>query len=393
VQVGLDLTWGDRPVNLDIGLRYEETDVSSQAQVPVIDRLDWITANEVPAVAEQDSNGRAVLGFTELTGSYDHLLPSIDFNIEIIDDVLIRASYSQTIGRPGYGDIQGGITVASPCRVDGCDAFSGNPALLPLEAQNTDISVEWYFDEASYAAVGYFYKDVANFIGSGRTDVVLFPDLTNPTQGGLAAQAAAALGTQNADQIRQYIFANFPNDPSVDVVNQIITGTPSNDPVVLTLQAPLNEREAIVDGWELAFQHTIGDTGFGFLANATFVDADVAVDVNSLAPQFALPGLSDSANFVAFYDKDGIQVRVAYNWRDEFLNGFGMQGSNDPRFTEEYYQWDFNASYDIGDNYTVFVEGINITGETFREHTRRQNQLLQALQTGPRYTVGFRGSF
>lgn len=393
VQLGLDLTWGDRPVNLDLGLRYEETDVASQAQVPVIDRLDWITANEVPAVAEQNANGEAVLGFTELTGKYDHLLPNIDFNIEIIDDVLIRASYSQTIGRPSYGDIQGGITVASPCRVDGCDAFSGNPALLPLESQNTDISIEWYFDDLSYAAIGYFYKDVANFPGSGRTDLVLFPDLTHPAQGGLAAQAAAALGTQNADQIRQYIFDNFPNDPSVDVANGIITGTPNNEPVIMTLQAPLNEREAIVDGWELAVQHSFGDTGFGFVANATFVDADVEVKTNSLEPQFALPGLSDSANFVAFYDKDGIQARIAYNWRDEFLNGFGMTGSNLPRFTEEYYQWDFNASYDIGDSYTVFVEGINITGETFREHTLQRNMLLQALQTGPRYTVGFRGSF
>ncbi|NNC58195.1 MAG: TonB-dependent receptor [Woeseiaceae bacterium] len=395
-QLNLDLTWGDRPVNLDLGLRYEETDVTSQAQVPNIDRLEWVSGNEISVIAEQDASGRAVLGFTQLTGKYDHLLPNVDFNIEVIDDVLIRASYSQTIGRPGYDAIQGGITVAGPCRVDGCDAFSGNPGLLPLEAQNTDLSVEWYFDEASYAAVGYFYKDVANFPGSGRTNLVLFPELTNPAQGGLAAQAATALGTQNSDAIRQYIADNFAGDPSVSFFPDgtvIIASSPNNDPTVMTLQQPLNEREAIVDGWELALQHTFGETGFGFIANATFVDADVAVDVNSLEPQFALPGLSDSANFVAFYDKDGIQARIAYNWRDTFLNGFGMTGSNLPRFTEEYSQWDVNASYDIGDNYTVFVEGINITGETSREHTLQRNMLMQALQTGPRYTVGFRGAF
>ncbi len=392
-QLNLDLTWGDRPVNLDFGLRYEDTDVASQAQVPLVDRLDWITANEVPAVTAQDANGLAVLTFTELDGSYDYWLPNIDFNIELVDDVLFRASYSKTIGRPGYGDIQGGVTVASPCRVDGCDAFAGNPGLLPLESKNFDVSFEWYFAEASYAAIGYFNKDVKNFPGTARNDVVLFPDLTHPAQGGLAAQAAAALGTMSADQIRAYIFANFPNDPSVDVANQIITGTANNDPVIFGLQQPSNEKDASVDGWELALQYTFGETGFGVLTNATFVDADVAVDVTSLDTQFALPGLSDSANFIAFYDKNGIQARIAYNWRDTFLNGFGMQGSNDPRFTEEYGQWDFSASYDIGDSYTVFVEGINITGETFREHTRRKNQLLQALQTGPRYMIGLRGGF
>ncbi len=392
-QASFDLWWGDMPVNLDVGLRYEETDVASQAQVPVVDRLDWITANEIPAVAQQDASGRAVLGFTELTGSYDHLLPNVDFNIEFLENVLFRASYSETIGRPGYEAIQGGITVASPCRQDGCDAFSGNPDLLPLESKNADVSLEWYYDDASYAAIGYFRKDVDNFIGQARSDVVLFPNLTNPAQGGLAAQAAAELGTMNADEIRQYIFDNFADDPRVDVANGIISGGPDNDPVLFTLQQPANEQEATVDGWEMAVQHTFGETGFGVLANATFVDADVKVDVTSLDTQFALPGLSDSANFIGFYDKDGLQVRVAYNWRDTFLNGFGQQGSNDPRFSEEYGQWDFNASYDIGDRYTVFVEGINVTGETFREHTRRENMLLQALQTGPRYAVGVRGSF
>ena len=98
-------------------------------------------------------------------------------------------------------------------------------------------------------------------------------------------------------------------------------------------------------------------------------------------------------NFVAFYDKDRIEARIAYNWRDTFLNGFGMTGSNEPRFTEEYGQWDMSASYDWRDNYTFYIEGINITGETFREHTRFENMLLQAYQTGPRWGFGFRAAF
>ena len=393
-QLNLDLFWGDRPVNLDIGLRYEETDVASQAQVPQIDRLDWITDNEVPAVTAQDSNGQAILTFTELTGKYDYLLPNVDFNIEIVDDVLLRASYSETIGRPGYEAIQGGVTVASPCRVDGCDAFSGNPALLPLESTNIDLSAEWYYGESSYVAIGYFTKSVDNFISSGlESDVQLFPDLTHPAVGGLAADAAAATGSNAAGVVRQYIFDNFPNDPTVDVVNSIITGGPNNTPVNFELRQPTNERKAKIDGWEVAIQHTFGDSGFGVLANATFVDGDVAFDKNSLDAQFALTGLSDSANFVAFYDKDRIEARIAYNWRDTFLNGFGMTGSNEPRFTEEYGQWDMSASYDWRDNYTFYFEGINITGETFREHTRQENMLLQALQTGPRWGFGFRAAF
>lgn len=391
-QLNLDLFWGDKPVNLDIGVRYEETDVASQAQVALVDRLDWITDNEITSVTAQDANGEAILGFTELEGDYDYLLPNVDFNIEIVEDVLLRASYSQTIGRPSYDDIQGGITVGS-CTTGGCEAFAGNPALLPLESENIDLSAEWYFAESSYVAVGYFHKVVDNFIGSNRTDQTLFPNITNPTIGGLAAQAAAATGTNNAAIVRQYIFDNFPNDPSVDVANQIISSSVDNESVVYSLQAPTNEQKATVDGWEVAVQHAFGDSGFGVIVNATFVDADVKFDANSLDAQFALPGLSDSANFVAFYDKNRIQARVAYNWRDDFLNGFGMTGSNDPRYTEAYGQWDMSASYDFRDNYTFYVEGINITGETTREHTRQRNMLLQAVQTGPRWGLGFRAAF
>ena len=391
-QVNFDLVWGNKPVNLDVGVRYEETEIFSQAQVPLIDRLDWITANEIPVVAAQDENGEAVLTFTELEGKYDYVLPNIDFNIEFVDDVLFRASYSETIGRPGYDAIQGGITVGT-CRVDGCEAFAGNPAVLPLESKNLDFSLEWYFDESSYVAVGYFTKSVDNFIGESRTDSTLFETLTHPANGGLAAIAAADLGTFNADDIRNYIFTNFPDDPTVDVANQIITGGPDNDLVNFTVQAPSNEESATVDGWEIAVQHAFGDSGFGVIANATFVNADVGFDTDSLDTQFALPGLSDSANLIAFYDKNAIQARIAYNWRDDFLNGFGMTGSNEPRFTEAYGQWDLSASYDIGDFYTVYLEGINVTGETTREHTRYHNMMLQAVQTGPRWGLGFRASF
>ena len=36
--------------------------------------------------------------------------------------------------------------------------------------------------------------------------------------------------------------------------------------------------------------------------------------------QFALLGLSDSANAVLMYEKFGFSVRLAYNWRDEYLS-------------------------------------------------------------------------
>ncbi len=401
-QLELDLLWGNMPVNLDIGVRYEETDVASQAQVATRERVDWITANEFTAVTATDANGDPIRGFTSLTGSYDHTLPNVDFNIEPIEGVLFRASYSETIGRPNYDSIQGGLTVGE-CRSQGCFANSGDPALLPLESENIDFSVEWYYGEGSYAAVGYFHKDTTNFIGSQfltGTAAELFPGeglevLTNPSQGGLA-DIARANGAVTDDEIRNYIFANFPDDPLVDVAGQIISSGTDNDPVIFEYTVPANTDDATIDGWELAWQHTFGDTGFGFIVNATFVDGDVTYDNLSTTEQFALTGLSDSANFVGFYDNYGLEVRLAYNWRDEFLTGIGHDSFGaQPRYIEDYGQWDLNTSYSFGYDlqYQVFVEAINITDEVTREHGRSELDLLNATQVGARYALGFRAKF
>ncbi len=44
-------------------------------------------------------------------------------------------------------------------------ANASNPHLEPLESDNIDLSVEWYFADASYLSAGFFHKKVANFIG------------------------------------------------------------------------------------------------------------------------------------------------------------------------------------------------------------------------------------
>ncbi|RYY42071.1 MAG: hypothetical protein EOP59_10865, partial [Sphingomonadales bacterium] len=95
------------------------------------------------------------------------------------------------------------------------------------------------------------------------------------------------------------------------------------------------------------------------------------------------------ANAVLYYDKNGLQARVAYNWRDEFYAG----GAFDPTYVEAYGQFDASASYEFTKGLTVFVEGINITGEGRRGH-RRTNEYATFVQPGyARYSGGVRFSF
>jgi outer membrane receptor protein involved in Fe transport len=106
-------------------------------------------------------------------------------------------------------------------------------------------------------------------------------------------------------------------------------------------------------------------------------------------PQFALVGLSDSANAVAFYDKGGIQARVAYNWREKFLAGTGPN----PFYVESYGQVDASASWEFMPGLTVFAEGINLTGSSRRGHLRSDRNVAFASPGYARYSAGLRFTF
>ncbi|MDP5035727.1 MAG: TonB-dependent receptor, partial [Alishewanella sp.] len=107
-----------------------------------------------------------------------------------------------------------------------------------------------------------------------------------------------------------------------------------------------------------------------------------------------LLGMSDTYNVVGFYDKDGFQARLAYNWRDKFLastvNTLGLQN---PIYVEAYGQWDASASYDYTENLTFFIEAINLTDESVRSHERNTLQLVNYTETGRRFAIGARYSF
>ena len=105
--------------------------------------------------------------------------------------------------------------------------------------------------------------------------------------------------------------------------------------------------------------------------------------------QFAITGISDSANAVLYYDKNGLQARIAYNWRDKFLSGYGL----DPFYIESYGQFDASASYEFRKGMTAFVEGINITKADRRGHMRSDQAVFFAAPGYARYAAGLRISF
>jgi TonB-dependent receptor len=394
LQYNYDGEIGNMPYDVHVGVRYEETDVTSTSAVAGYNGARWDGTSEVTLISSGERE------FQTQKASYNHTLPNINFNIEVTDDIKLRAAYSQTIGRPGYADMVGGTSLTQGARVSGGTGGSGSAALLPLESDNFDLSAEWYYAEGSYLSLGYFQKDVTNdiFVDQRSTTV----GIANPADGPYI-QAALAAGIIDGSLQRQYIFDNFAaTDPShvfMDNGNIVIIGNPATDNLMnFNITTPSNSTDKTgFDGLEFAVQHLFGDSGFGGIVNYTKVDTDheyddFVIDVDQIAEL----GISDTANLVGFYEKDGWSVRLAYNWRDKFLAGEN-QGDmpNAPIYVEAYGQFDLTVSYEVPqvEGLTLFLNGINVTDEYLRKSGRDEYQVLNVTQQGARYNLGARYTF
>lgn len=351
----------------NVGVRYEDTEVTSYSLVDPVVGFNWITPLEMSKVYY----GQVTRD--DLEGAYDHWLPNLDMSLEMREGLIGRFSYSTTIARSSIGAMFPRTSLNNHYSTGPYLGSQGNPNLLPFESDNYDLSLEWYYDEdgGSYASVGYFHKTVDNFIGTDvEMRIVESPEgpLTNPSVNPRGDCPTGSVAQPDPNCLSQ------PGDP---VITWEIT-------------TPVNRADTSVYGWEFNLQHMFGESGFGVIANYTIVDTDDKFDVYSRQNEYNVAGLSDSANLVGFYEKDAWAIRLAYNWRDKFLLG---STNGEPKFVADYGQLDLSASWIFSDWGSLYVEAINLTDEKTHRYGRWINQIYDYETYGPRYTIGVRAKW
>ena len=352
----------DMLLNALVGARWETTDVVGTSLQDIPLNLQWNSTTELRATPSGE-----IAGFS-LESDYDVLLPNIDLSLHVNDEWITRFSYGRSLSRPSLNAMRPSLSISDARPGGPYNAAQGNPGLLPFESDNVDLSLEWYYADGSYASIAYFLKNVDNYIESTTSTGTI----------------VGAGGYELTDP-------NPSNDPNFTPQTP---GGPDDQVIIWDIISSANAEDAQVDGLEVALQHLFGESGFGMQVNFTMVDGDVEYDVRSVEQTVALTGLSDSANFVGFYEKHGLQLRLAYNWRDEFLLAVNqLRQTDEPIFVEEYGQWDLSINYDVNDYVNVFLEGINVTGEDTEWHGRYDNQFLDHSFQEPRYAIGVRASF
>jgi len=338
-----------KPLTIVAGVRLEQTSTNVNGLATAYTAL-------VKLANDQTQYGSTSSGHTRTIGTNNYLdiLPNIALRWDLSDRLTARFAASQTITRPTLEELSP-VTTLETLRPGNFAASAGNPNLKPFKSSNLDVSFEYYYKPASYISVGGYLKQVSNFI------------VLNQTTGTVSGVNGALL------------------DPA--------TGTPAQ----FTITAPQNGQDATVTGIEAAWQNTFGETGFGVQLTGTLVGSNRHLNPQDPANGFALTGLSNSANAVVFYDKHGLEARLAYNWRSHFLqylappplNGAGQAVTQ----VRAYSQIDASLGYHFNKHWSVFLEGANLTDSKLLKYAYYTNQFLYAEDSGRRFKLGARVNF
>lgn len=369
VVLGFDA--GGIPVEVNIGARYANTSVDVSAVQSFI--ADIIPTTDLTLFA--NVSGPAT-DFSE-GGSYNNFLGNVSATFDVREDMKVRLAAYETLTRPTMSQLSPATTFGQPRRQN-LTAAGGNPALNPFTSTNFDAAYEWYYSDDSVFAISAFHKKIDDVIVGLTGDEVYELTNRNAANGFRCADTSCAIGT-DLD----------PTRPGFDVVANAEELNGASE--IYSVSRPRNGESAKVTGIEASVTHVF-DNGFGFTANATFVDSNVKLDPTS-ATNFSLEGVGDSQNFVGFYENDRMQARVAYNRREGFLRNISNGFNNEPINTETFGQWDISASYDVTEQYSVFFEGINITSEELRQTGRFANQIYNIEDNGSRFALGVRGKW
>ena len=313
------------PITALLGARYFDTNTVSAG----FSRLQQAGEDAFPEVERQ--------------GGYNDWLGSLNMRFDFSDKLVGRLTAGDVLARPNPSQMAFRRTLDTAVSRTGSQ---GNPDLLPFQARQYDLGLEYYLSDLSYLSVNYFRTEISRFI-----------------------------------------------------VNETFTEDVNNDGILFTITRPVNGNDKVtISGFEVggqfAFDFLPGAwKNFGILANATFSDDKGYKEVDAFTgAALSFPGVSElSYNASLYYETDKFNVRTAYNWRESWLITPRGRG-NLPEYNDDYGTLDASASWNATPHFTVFLDAVNLLDEQRVEYNNPFRRIGNET-FGRRYFMGVRAKF
>lgn len=298
------------------------------------------------------------LSFTNRTVSndYTNVLPSVNIRHNFTDNVVGRAAYYAAIVRPAFGDMAPYVIIND----DRDEALVGNPNLKPYEADNFDLSLEFYPTKLSVLSATVFYKNISDPIYPANFDIADVP--SNIDLSGIPAVYLNGDDTDGGEIEEIDSFINVDSAKVLGLELNYVQGLadifPALDGFIVSSNLTLTESEATLpDGREVTF-----------LAQADTV-----------------------FNFAIAYDKGPWDLRISSNYR-----GSSLDELVDPdldRFNDDRTLVEASAKYRLNDSWLVYVEGKNLTDAPEYYYFGDESRLSQYDEFGRSVIFGARFTY
>jgi len=307
------------PFGLVGGVRVEHTKDDSHAYQEVKDASGNVTPSPVSA-----------------SKSYTNWFPGIQAKYEIAPKLITRATWSSTLARPGFNQ----INVSKTVDLGSGQIVVGNPDLKPATANSFDWTIEKYLASAGILSFGVFDKEFKNYIVPDQTGFATFPGIGNP--------------------LRLFTFSNVGKSHA--------RGAEFN--------------------WEERFKDLPGFlSGLGASANYTFVDSRIEIRPGEFS---TLPSASKNTwNAAVFYEQNGLGLRVVGYSTSADLFSIGTQRSGDV-WNATRTSMDFGSTYAFAEHWTAYVNAKNLLNTAHKFYQGTVDRTIQREFYGQTYQVGVR---
>jgi TonB-dependent receptor len=152
-----DLQLVERRLKLIGGVRVEQTNV--EAEGPLQERTRNAAGQSITVYTDRG---------TKAEKEYLRWFPSLNASYNLRENLIARAAYYQSIGRPDFNQDAGGLTLPDdelpPSPINRISV--NNAAIKPWMAETVSGRLEYYFEGVGQISIGGFVRNFENFFGN-----------------------------------------------------------------------------------------------------------------------------------------------------------------------------------------------------------------------------------
>jgi TonB-dependent receptor len=320
-----------------------------------VDAFGYVRAHVLSSTAQQtaDPAGSAQRDYANngrvIRGDYDNTSPSIHLNYDLTPSLKARASWSTSLARAPFSNLFPSETPDDANR----RLTINNPALKPQYNKEWDAALEYYFEPVGELSLGWFRKDIRDYIVSG-------------IDGGFVPTGA-------------------DNGYNGDYAGYQILQT-------------ANAGTAIVNGWEASYQQQFTFLPgllrtLGFSANYTYLRTHGVFAGTSYLTSNQVAGfIPQTGNMNLSWRYRAFSIRARANYHGRYINSFSTTPArNQYRFARTV--TDLGFSYQLRANTQLFCDITNLTNEPQKYYRYVTTQTERIILNGTGVTLGLSGRF